>query len=101
MSPRFEQHIHFLQLIIHASARQTNALLKTSSKEHRLAIIELIFNFLKGSFLVQEKVQTRFCKYKNILRKLAKKSNKTNVTIFIKNSLIIKEFIRIAITKLT
>ena len=98
--PRFESHIDFLRLLVKSSSVQRNALLKSSTLEQRLALIELILNFLKGSFLVEDNVKQQFYKYRNIFRKLSRKSAKHEVKLFVKNSRILKVFLEIVLQKL-
>ena len=99
--PRFEDHLNFLHLFISTTSRQRKALLSSSNISQRLAIIELIYNFLKGSILVEPELKQLFFKDKEILRKLSKKSVKSNLKLFLNNIGLIHKFLEIVIKKLT
>ena len=99
--PHFEEHLNFLNLLITASPRQRRALIKSSNFSQRLAISELIYNFLKGSILVEPESKQLFFKDKEILRKLSKKSAKSNSKLFLKNTVLIHKFLEVVLKKLT
>ena len=99
--PRFEEHLNFLLLLVSTTARQRKALLKSSNFSQRLAIIELVHNFLKGSILIEPELKQLFFKDKEILRKLSKKSVKNNLKLFLKNIVLIRKFLDIILKKLT
>ena len=99
--PRFEEHLNFLLLLVSTTARQRKALLKSSNFSQRLAIIELVHNFLKGSILIEPELKQIFFKDKEILRKLSKKSVKNNLKLFLKNIVLIRKFLDIILKKLT
>lgn len=99
--PDFEQHLEFLNLIVKGNPRQRNSLIKTSSTAQRLAIIEIIYNFLHGTFSVSEELTTKLSNHKTIFRRLSKKKAKNNVRLFCRNILIIKLFLVSALKLLT
>lgn len=99
--PNFEDHLEFLTLLVKATPRQRNALIKTSSTDQRLAITEIIYNFLHGTFSVSEELTSKLSNHKSIFRKLSKKKFKNNVSLFCRNILIIKLFLVPALKFLT
>ena len=90
--PRFESHIHFLKLVSESTPRQRKALLKSASPAQKLALIELVHNFLKGSILVASEIKDSLSKHKHVLRVLSKKSSQKS-SFFVENAVVIKTFL--------
>lgn len=70
---RLKQNYSFLRVLSHSSPTQKRALLRTANKGQILALCEVCLNVLSGNVPCQVK---KLHKYRNILRKVAKKSTK-------------------------
>lgn len=98
--PSFELHLDFLQLVVKANPRQRNALIRTSSIVQRLAIIEIIYNYLHGSFTLSDELKLKLSSHKAVFRKLSKKKAKNRVALFIRNITIIQKFLAASLKQL-
>lgn len=66
-----KKNYHFLQMLAKATPDQKRALLRTASNSQVLSLCEICLNTLVGNIPVDIK---RLKKYKNIIRKLSKRS---------------------------
>ena len=97
---RIEEHQAFLQLLVKTTVRQRIALLKTSSSQQRLAIAEIINNFLQGIIPTKPEEITQFIKSRYILRKLSRKGSRLNIAFIFKHGVLISDFLRVILPKL-
>lgn len=70
---KLKQNYHFLHVLSRSSPAQKRALLRSANKGQILSLCEICLNVLSGNVPCQVK---KLHKYRNILRKIAKKSTK-------------------------
>lgn len=65
-----EKQIHFLYLYTISSRQQHHALIKTMSKSQMHALLEVVFNVLKGTVELSRSNKTLLGRYKKIIRQV-------------------------------
>lgn len=70
---KLKQNYHFLNILSRSSPAQKKALLRTANKGQILSLCEICLNVLSGNVPVPVK---KLRKYRNVLRRVAKKSTK-------------------------
>lgn len=70
---KLKQNYHFLNILSRSSPAQKKALLRTANKGQILSLCEICLNVLSGNVPVSVK---KLRKYRNVLRRVAKKSTK-------------------------
>lgn len=65
-----EDQIHFLYLYTASSRQQQHALIKTMSKPQLHALLEVVFNVLKGTVELNKNNKTLLGRYKKIIRQV-------------------------------
>ena len=65
-----EDQIHFLYLYTTSSRQQHHALIKTMSKPQLHALLEVVFNVLKGTVDLSKSNKTLLGRYKKIIRQV-------------------------------
>lgn len=70
---KLKQNYHFLNILSRSSPAQKRALLRTANKGQILSLCEICLNVLSGNIPVPVK---KLQKYRNALRRVAKKSTK-------------------------
>ncbi len=98
--PLFEKHLDFFNLFLSTNSKQRKALLASSTKDQRLAIAEIVFNFLQGSIPDIDQAKTDLFPYRFILRGLSKKVVTGKTQYFAKHSRILYILLSKIFTKL-
>ena len=78
----------FLKLIVSTTSSQQRALIKTSTKSQIKAIVQIVYNILKGNRDVSESYLKKLRQHKTIIRRFVSKplSLENRIRIFLKSS---------------
>jgi retron-type reverse transcriptase len=74
MTNLINDHLSYLTLLKDASTKQRRALLIHASPEQFKALIEVIYNILRGNISISDSVQKRLYRYRVIIRQLVDRS---------------------------
>ena len=67
---KIQENIHFLYVLVSSSKQQRESLIKTVSKSQLQALLEVIFNTLKGTVTLTTKNKELLSRYKKVIRKV-------------------------------
>ena len=92
-------HIHFLHLFVASNRVQFKALVKTITKSQLHALLEVIFNLLKGTFEISLNTKKLFNTDKKAIRQVCDRgvSKKKKIILLIKHSGTFKRIVPIAL----
>lgn len=94
-----ERQIHFLYVYTTASRQQQSALTKTMSKSQLYALLEVIFNVLKGTIDITRYDKRLLKRYKRVIRQVVDRgvSEDKKRTLLLKHSRIFRRIVQIAL----
>lgn len=67
---RINKYDYLFKTLSVADKKRRQAILNTLTKDETLALIEIVFNILKGHLRIPAKTKTKLDRHRNILRKL-------------------------------
>lgn len=99
IQPSYLKYEHFLKIVLRHKKENIQHLLNIVNKKVVNAIIEIVFNIVKGHVPLNQNQIRYFKKEKNILKALIKKSNSFNkkLTILHENPTILKRVLKIVL----
>lgn len=72
---RIKEHENYLKLLTTANKRLRKSIITSSNRDQIFAICEIILNLLKGNINISKTTYEKLQSYKNLLRKIVKRSS--------------------------
>lgn len=86
MEDKLQKERHFLKFMINTNEKQQKMLIKNLTKSQLAALIEVIYNAIRGNLVIPEKDKKNLKRYRHVIRKVISKrlSQKRRKAILLK-----------------